>query len=366
MITFMTLSGFLGAGKTTTLVAIAKHLQSQGRRVAVITNDQGTELVDTQLARSEIAEAGEVTGGCFCCRFEDLLTVAQRLVDGHHVDTLLAEAVGSCTDLQATVIRPLSAHYGERFRPAPLLVVVEPDRLAALRTSLPLDDAESDMSYLFGKQLQEADVIALNKIDLLGAAEAAAVTADLRERYPTATVVGYSAKTGEGLDRLVSLWLGAEPAGRGLDIDYDRYANAEAALAWLNLSLDVTAAEGFDPDTWARALLEHLSATAAGNGWLIGHVKVSLESAGELSKVSVTAGGAEPTVDAVAGRTFTEARARLNARVACEPAELDAAVAEAVKAVCAATGTSAVQSAGVPSFKPGYPRPTYRIPATAG
>lgn len=115
----MTLSGFLGAGKTTTLVAVAKHLQSQGRRVAVITNDQGTELVDTQLARSAIAEAGEVTGGCFCCRFEDLLTVAQRLVDGHQVDTLLAEAVGSCTDLQATVIRPLSAHYGEHFTPAP-------------------------------------------------------------------------------------------------------------------------------------------------------------------------------------------------------------------------------------------------------
>lgn len=363
----MTLSGFLGAGKTTTLVAVAKHLQSQGHRVAVITNDQGTELVDTQLAKSAIAEAGEVTGGCFCCRFEDLLTVAQRLVDGHQVDTLLAEAVGSCTDLQATVIRPLSAHYGERFTPAPLLVVVEPERLDALRTSLPLDDTESDMSYLFGKQLQEADVIALNKIDLIGAAKAAAVIADLRERYPTATVLGYSAKTGEGLEQLVSLWLGSEPAGRGLDIDYDRYANAEAALAWLNLSLDVTAAKGFDPDTWARKLLEHLSATAARYGWMIGHVKVSLESAaGDLSKVSVTAGGAEPTVDAVAGRSFTEAVARINARVACEPEELDAAVAEAVEEVSAATGTSAVQSAGVPSFKPGYPRPTYRIPAAAG
>ncbi|GAA3422270.1 GTP-binding protein [Streptosporangium vulgare] len=365
MITFMTLSGFLGAGKTTTLVAVAKHLQEMGRRVAVITNDQGTELVDTQLARSAIAEAGEVTGGCFCCRFEDLLTVAQRLVDEHGVDTLLAEAVGSCTDLQATVIRPLSAHYGERFAPAPLVVVVEPERLQALRTALPLDDTDSDMSYLFGKQLQEADVIALNKIDTLDADRVAAILAELSERYPTATVLGYSARSGEGIDRLVSHWLGAETAERGLEIDYDRYANAEAALAWLNLSLTVTAVDGFGPDAWARSLLDHLSATTARHDWMIGHVKVSLESAGVLAKMSLTATGAGPSADAVAGTSFTEAEVRINARVACEPAELDAAVAEAVKEVAVATGTSAVQSAGVPSFKPGYPRPTYRIPVTA-
>ncbi|WP_425280638.1 GTP-binding protein [Microbispora hainanensis] len=147
-------------------------------------------------------------------------------------------------------------------------VVVEPERLDALRTSLRLDDTESDMSYLFGKQLQEADVIALNKIDLLGTAEAAAVIADLRERYPTAAVLGYSAKTGDGLEELVPLWLGSEPARRGLDVDYDRYAKAEAAPAWLNLGLDVAAAEGFDPDAWARGLLEHLSAAAARNGWM--------------------------------------------------------------------------------------------------
>ncbi|WSS06007.1 hypothetical protein OG320_26870 [Microbispora sp. NBC_01189] len=98
-------------------------------------------------------------------------------------------------------------------RPPPSWLSSNRKGLTALRTSLPLDDTESDMSYLFGKQLQEADVIALNKIDLLDAAEAAAVTADLRERYPTATVLGYSAKTGEGLEQLVSLWLGARATG---------------------------------------------------------------------------------------------------------------------------------------------------------
>src|SRR3954467_12520402 len=108
---FIALSGFLGAGKTTTMIAAARHLERRGEKVAVITNDQGTVLVDTQLVRSALDNVSEVTGGCFCCRFDDLLVAAQALIDQGNARTLLAEAVGSCTDLQATVIRPLSQLY---------------------------------------------------------------------------------------------------------------------------------------------------------------------------------------------------------------------------------------------------------------
>jgi G3E family GTPase len=51
-----------------------------GRRLAVITNDQGVDLVDTQIGRTDGTSAGEVTGGCFCCRFENLVDVASTLI----------------------------------------------------------------------------------------------------------------------------------------------------------------------------------------------------------------------------------------------------------------------------------------------
>ena len=53
MIQFIALGGFLGAGKTTTILAAATHLEAQGRTVAVITNDQGTSLADTKLVDAE-------------------------------------------------------------------------------------------------------------------------------------------------------------------------------------------------------------------------------------------------------------------------------------------------------------------------
>lgn len=366
MITFLAVSGFLGAGKTTTLIATAKHLEAQGRRVAIITNDQAADLVDTQLVRSSAAQGAEVTGGCFCCRFDDLLTVARELVDKHGVDTLLAEAVGSCTDLQATVIRPLRAYYGDTFAAGRLVTVVEPHRLSALRTSLVLDDADSDLSYLFGKQLQEADVIAVNKLDLLTDGAATSILDQVQASHPSATVVGYSATTGRGIDTLVEQWLGAHASqDRVIDIDYDRYANAEAALAWLNQSLVVSSAGGFDPAAWARTMLGHLSASAAENGWLIGHAKVGVQTAEGLTKSSVTEAGAEPTIDAAATTSATLANVTINARVACAPEQLDSAVDAAVEQALAATGTVLSESSTSPAFKPGYPRPTHRLTASA-
>ena len=68
--------GMLGAGKTTLIVESAKRLIRDGRRVGVITNDQGTGLIDTSLAEVARIPVGEVAGGCFCCRFSDFLDAA--------------------------------------------------------------------------------------------------------------------------------------------------------------------------------------------------------------------------------------------------------------------------------------------------
>lgn len=58
--------GFLGSGKTMAIIGAAKHMMAYGRRVDVVTNDQGRYLVDTAFFRSEAVPTVEVTGGCFC------------------------------------------------------------------------------------------------------------------------------------------------------------------------------------------------------------------------------------------------------------------------------------------------------------
>ena len=100
--------GFLGAGKTTAIIQASKTLMRQGKRVGVITNDQGKYLVDTAYYRAEDIPAVEVTGGCFCCHYTELDEQIQTLLDDIQPDVLFAESVGSCADIVATVLNPLN------------------------------------------------------------------------------------------------------------------------------------------------------------------------------------------------------------------------------------------------------------------
>src|SRR6266849_6706500 len=129
---YIMIGGFLGAGKTTSVVRLAQHLTDQGLKVGLITNDQGSELVDTALLRSRGFLTEEIPGGCFCCRFNSLLDAARRLTAGAHPDFFIAEPVGSCTDLVATVAYPLRRIYGSDYTVAPLSVLLDPVRAARI------------------------------------------------------------------------------------------------------------------------------------------------------------------------------------------------------------------------------------------
>ena len=91
--------------------------------MGIITNDQAAGLVDTALleelnwpvlgpkrsgdaATFRLVSIGEIAGGCFCCRSESLVEALGRLTTESQPEVFLAEPVGSCTDLVATVTLP--------------------------------------------------------------------------------------------------------------------------------------------------------------------------------------------------------------------------------------------------------------------
>ena len=125
---YIMIGGFLGAGKTTAVGKLAERLSAQGLRVGLITNDQGRNLVDTAMLRSQGFATEEIPGGCFCCRFNSLVDAATRLTGQSRPEVFIAEPVGSCTDLVATVTYPLRRLYGDSFTVAPVSVLVDPIR----------------------------------------------------------------------------------------------------------------------------------------------------------------------------------------------------------------------------------------------
>jgi G3E family GTPase len=230
------LGGFLGAGKTTLARALARRLHADGERVALITNDQGRSSVDTALCRNECAEIREIGGGCFCCRYDELESALLRVAEAG-ATTAIAEAVGSCTDLVATVLAPLADRQPAQFDLASLAIVVDAWRVQEIDAGAFSDD----VAYLFRKQVEEADVVLLTRFDL----DPPDVLAQIHTIRADATVIAVSGMNGHGLDR----WLSTVAARRAVPLllDYDRYAAAESLLGWSNARVRIRSRDGFSP-----------------------------------------------------------------------------------------------------------------------
>jgi Ni2+-binding GTPase involved in maturation of urease and hydrogenase len=275
--------GFLGSGKTSLILSAARLLEKRGLRCAVILNDQGAELVDTRHAETQGALAREVTGGCFCCRFSELASKIEEL-RACAVDVIFAEPVGSCTDISATVFGPLREEF-DRYRVAPFTVLVDPTRADSLLS----EDADSPLAFLFQKQLQEADLVCITKTDLYPDAES----------LPGVEARFLSAKTGQGvaewLDEILS---GALEAGKiTLEIDYEQYARAEAALAWLNLSFTLETAEPLSPALAIGPFFDALHDALTAVEIPIAHLKAFDRCPTGWLKAAVCANGEEPAVE---------------------------------------------------------------------
>lgn len=261
---YIMIGGFLGAGKTTAILQVARRLASQNLRVGLITNDQSIGLVDTTMLSAHGFPTEEISGGCFCCKFNSLVEASNRLQAGARPDVFLAEPVGSCTDLVATVSFPLRQMYGETFAVAPLSVLVDPVRAQRILGLKHGKTFAPKVRYIYDRQLEEADFIVVNKIDLLDARALQELESALHERYPGAAVAAISARTGEGLDAWIERISNPKPARTtAMEVDYDTYADGEALLGWVNISAAL-AGDAFDGNRFLAELVRGIQQSLQG------------------------------------------------------------------------------------------------------
>jgi len=337
--------GFLGAGKTTLILRAAALLRERGLRVAVIANDQDSSLVDSRLAEAQNIQTGEVAGGCFCCRFSDLMAAADALA-AYQPEIIFAEPVGSCVDLSATILQPLKASFRHRYRLAPLTVLIDPEMAARVYAGR----ADPDVSYLFRQQVAEADLICASKVDRYPACD-----------LPVPIEFQVSALTGAG----VAQWLAEVMSSRRvvgahlLDVDYQRYAEAEASLAWLNLHADVDLAEPLSPAMLVGPLLEDLDRSLTAAGISIAHLKVFDQSASGYVKASVCANGEEPVpMGDLAASPEPRHELVVNLRAIGDPERLLAMVRQSLAAI-----PGSIRERHARCFRPAPPKPEHRFTA---
>ncbi len=355
--------GFLGSGKTTALAALAKRLIQRGMRVGIITNDQTVNLVDTVIIREMLSELGvpveEVVEGCFCCKFDELIDQMEKVL-AHNPDVLMGEPVGSCTDFVAAVANPIKIHYKDAFKFAPFSTMVDPERVRELLLEEIQTTFPEEVSYLFKKQLEEADIILLNKIDLMTEKEVGRLLSAISEKFPEKTIRAVSAKEGIGMDGWLEDLLSGRPGANTVlrQIDYDRYATAEAVLGWLNAAIRMTSDETFDAKELALTLALRLREAFKSKDAEIGHLKFLITSAGKTMWANVTKLSAEPTVSGENLGSLSKGTLILNARVRIEPEDLETLVRDSLNKLFDEVGIEA-EIEDLQCFSPAYPEPPY-------
>ena len=202
------LSGFLGAGKTTLLNHILNNREC--RRVAVIVNDMSEVNIDADLLRNGGAALSrsdeklvEMTNGCICCTLrDDLLQEVRRLAAEKRFDYLLIESTGISEPLPVATTFDFRDEAGESLadvaRLDTMVTVVDAAHLLRDFGSSEFlrdrgeslgDDDDRTLVDLLVEQIEFADVVVLNKLDLASPAQVEAARKIVRALNPEATVV---------------------------------------------------------------------------------------------------------------------------------------------------------------------------------
>lgn len=208
----LVVGGFLGSGKTTLVRHLLADAQARGLRLAVISNEFGELGIDAALLGEGASRMVELAGGCVCCSLSDeLVETLMELRTKVNPDRIVIEASGVALpfDTQLHLYRPPVREWvGDEA----CVVVVDAERA---------DEADP----LFAEQVQSADLVVLNKIDLVDRAGLGAALARVATLAPDAPVV----ETTHGKVDVTVLFpegprgLGRKPRGHGHHHDHDHH-----------------------------------------------------------------------------------------------------------------------------------------------
>jgi Ni2+-binding GTPase involved in maturation of urease and hydrogenase len=358
------IGGFLGAGKTTAVAALAQHLTQAGLRVGLITNDQGSELVDTSMLRARGFATEEIPGGCFCCRFNSLVDAAKKLTVEARPDAFVAEPVGSCTDLMATVSYPLRRMYGDRFNIAPLSVLVDPIRAQQIFGLRAGRSFSEKVVYIWRKQIEEADIVVVSKVDLLGPEALEELRGRIEKEFPGKQIVEVSVRSGTGVAEWFELLGRSKPAISGaMQIDYDVYADGEALLGWLNATLRVDSPAPIDSAEMLQRLAGEMQMAL---GELeIAHLKMTFSPddslAGEIAALSVVRSGLVAELTLRLEEPVSAGELIVNCRAEAAPEDLRGALDKGVLKMRKLYPRGEFKLEHAEQFRPGRPNPTHRL-----
>ena len=329
---FAVFSGFLGSGKTTTMMALTKYFSSHYGKAAMISNDLGQQsLADNKLAALSGCNASELTGSCICYITETLTERLDRLFE-EGCELVISDIPGFGVGALDHVYHTLSRDYPGRYELAPFTVLTEPQVLAQLRAGT------SDIHYILHTQLVEADLIVLNKCDLLTREEIQQECRWLEAHYPQAKVLPISALTGMGLEDLSQALIRQAASMHRPDIGYggEAFDRAMGQISEYYIQYHATVCcNDFDGNAYLMDLAQTVRREVAAIGQDIPHLKLLAWTAeGDYGKADLLGVHRDIAVTKTFTAPCTELAVMLNCSALCPSQEIQAILSGAVESLC--------------------------------
>ena len=284
--------GFLGSGKTAAIKNAAKVLTMKGHKIGIITNDQGNDPEDASFVNANYSPADEVINGCFSSNFDSLSDKIVSLNQDIQPDYIFAESVGSSTDLVATVVKPLTAFNNQIFERLTLSIFVDAQMLLSYLNGDKLLFGD-DVIYIFKKQIEEADLLIINKIDLLGETDFPKLKRLVDKKLQHKIIISQNTFNPQNIDNWLDTLDNLPPRKReSLEINYQSYGKGEADLTWLDEEISFSSSKTEAGESAIR-FIENVVNDIKQKQIPIGHIKFMLVNGEQVQKISFTAINAE-------------------------------------------------------------------------
>ncbi|MBC7127620.1 MAG: GTP-binding protein [Candidatus Methanosuratincola petrocarbonis] len=205
MVLLAQISGFLGSGKTSSIIRMATEAQKKGLKTAVIVNEIGDVDVDGEFVKSSGLKAKRILGGCICCSLgADLVSTIKIVVEEFNPDVIFVEPTGVALPSQVKRFFVQASYLVPGLEFSPTVALVDGVRFRSLL---------AEFKDFLTKQARDAEILALTKIDRIDKKfDLPLIISALSEMRPGTRVIGVSSVTGEGVPELLGAILGGRIA----------------------------------------------------------------------------------------------------------------------------------------------------------